>query len=149
MKIPPHSIDAESSVLGACLIDRDAVVAVVEVLRPAYFYEPKHGAIFEAIMDLYQDRQPVDVVSVGEKLKKQKQLSEVGGQAYLTELTNKVPTAGHVEHYAQLVKDQFTKRQLISAAGKMSEDAFDEGKDVREVLDMAESNVFSLAQQHL
>ncbi len=148
-KIPPHSVSAEISVLGACLIDRDAVVAVVELLRPPYFYEPKHGAIFEAIMDLYQDRQPVDVVSVGEKLKLQRKLKDIGGTAYLAELANKVPTAGHVEHYAALVKDQFTKRELISAAGKISEMAFDEGKDVREILDTAESNVFSLAQQHL
>lgn len=148
-KIPPHSLEAEVSVLGACLIDRDAVVSVVEVLRPAYFYEEKHGAIFSAIVEMYQDRKPVDIVSVSEELKRQKQLTEVGGTAYLTELANKVPTAGHVEHYAALVKDQYTKRQLISAAGKISEMAFDEGRDVREILDTAEGNVFSLAQQHL
>ena len=149
IKVPPHSLEAEQSVLGACLLDKDAVVAVVESLRPPHFYEQRHGDIFAAILDLYQDRQPIDVVSVAEKLKKQKQLTTAGGAKYLTELVNRVPTAGHAEHYAQIVKDDYTKRQLISAAAKITEMAFDEGGDVRQILDSAESNVFSLAQQHL
>jgi len=149
IKIPPHSIEAEASVLGACLLDREAVVEVVEKLRPEHFYDPKHGQIFEAIMNLYQARQPVDVVSVSEALKSLKQLTVIGGAKYLTELVNQVPTAGHAEHYAELVRDHYTKRQLISAAAKISEMAFDESGNVRQILDSAESSVFSLAQQHL
>ncbi|MDO8487952.1 MAG: replicative DNA helicase [bacterium] len=148
-KVPPHSPEAEKSVIGACLIDRDAVISVVELLRPEHFYEPKHSQIYTAILDLYQDRQPIDLVSVAEKLKKQKELSSSGGAEYLTQLVNQVPTAGHAEHYAQLVRDNFTKRQLISAAAKITETAFDDGGDVRQILDSAESSVFALAQQHL
>src|SRR3990172_1497601 len=149
VKVPPHSETAEKSVLGALMVDRDAVVAVAEFLRPEHFYNEKHQKIFESALALYQDREPVDVVSVGERLKKIRSLTEVGGTAYLGELVNNVPTAAHAEHYGRLVRDNFTKRQLISAAGKISQMAFDEGREVPEILDEAESSVFSLAQQHL
>ena len=149
VKIPPHSDTAEESILGALLLDRDAVVAVVEFLRPDHFYNQKHGLIFEAIVELYQEREPVDVVSVTEKLKKNKALKDIGGSAYLAELVNKVPTAAHAAHYGHLVKDSYTKRQLIGAAAKISDMAFGDSGDVRQILDTAESTVFSLAQQHL
>ena len=149
LKIPPHSDVAEKSVLGAILLDRDAVVAVVEFLRAEHFYDEKHQKIFQMVVDLYQDREPVDVVTVVEKLKKNKDLKFVGGAEYLTELVNMVPTASHADHYGRLVRDAYTKRQLISAASKISEMAFDDSGDVRQILDSAESSVFSLAQQHL
>ncbi|MCI0531767.1 MAG: replicative DNA helicase, partial [candidate division Zixibacteria bacterium] len=146
-KIPPHSDNAEQSVLGAVLLDRDAVV-VVEFLRPEHFYAEKHQKIFEAILDLYQEREPIDVVSVTERLKKQKVFAKIG-PGYLADLVNMVPTAAHAEHYGHLVKDMYTKRMLISAAGKITEIAFDDSGDVRQILDQAESTVFSLSQQHL
>ncbi len=149
LKVPPHSPETEESVLGSLLLDRDAVVAVVEFLRPEHFYEEKHGQIFSAILELYQEREPVDLVTVAEKLKTAKNLSEIGGREYLAELVNKVPTAAHAESYARVVRDMFTKRQLISAAQKLMEMGFDEGIDTREMLDTAEQKVFSLAQQHL
>jgi len=149
MKVPPHSTEAEQSILGAVLLDRDAVVSVVEFLKPFHFYEDKHQRIFEVIIELYTEREPVDVVTVVEKLKKKKSLTEVGGSGYLTELVNKVPTAAHAEHYGHLVKDMYTKRELIAAAAKISSMAFDDSGDVRQILDSAESSVFSLAQQHL
>ncbi len=148
-KVPPHSTVAEQSILGAVLLDRDAVVAVVEFLQPRHFYDEKHQKIFECIVELYQEREPVDVVTVTEKLKKKKALTDVGGSAYLTELVSRVPTAAHAEHYGHLVKDMFTKRELISAAAQITTMAFDEAGDVRQILDNAESSVFSLAQQHL
>jgi replicative DNA helicase len=140
-KVPPHSEIGEQSVLGACLIDRDAVVAVVEFLRPEHFYQEKHQKIFSAIVGLYQEREPVDVVSVGQKVK--------GEDKYLAQLVSMVPTAAHAEHYAHLVKDSYTKRQLISASAKISGMAFDETGEVKEILDEAEKAVFSLSQQHL
>lgn len=147
-KVPPHSEEAEKSVLGAILMDRDAVVAVVEFLRPEHFYVEKHKSIFEAVMNLYQEREPIDVVSVSERIKKQKDLTLVGA-GYLAELVNGVPTAAHAEHYAHLVKDMYTKRMLIVAASKISDMAFDDAGDVRQILDNAESTVFSLSQQNL
>lgn len=149
LKVPPHSQVAEQSVLGSVLMDRDAVVAVVEFLRPEHFYEEKHQKIFDSVIDLYQEREPIDSVSIAERLKKKKHLVDVGGASYLADLVNMVPTASHAEHYGRLVKDMYTKRQLISAAGKISEMAFDAGGDVRQILDQAESTVFSLSQQHL
>lgn len=149
VKVPPHSIEAEKSVLGALLLDRDAVVALVEFLRPEHFYDEKHQKVFAAIIKLYQEREPVDVVTVTDSLKKSKDLKQVGGTEYLSDLVNLVPTAAHAEHYGRLVRDGYTKRQLISAAARISDMAFDVSGDIRQILDSAESSVFSLAQQHL
>ncbi len=148
LKVPPHSLIAEQTVIGSVLLDRDAVVAVVEFLRPEHFYEEKHSQIFETVIDLYQEREPIDVVSVTERLKKKKMLTNLGA-GYLAELVNMVPTAAHAEHYGRLVRDNYTKRQLISAAAKISDMSFDDAGDVRQILDTAESTVFSLSQQHL
>lgn len=147
--IPPHSDEAEKSVLGACLIDRDAVVAVAEFLRPEHFYDQNNGCIFKAILSLYEERTPVDIVTLAEKLKKQKDLTKIGGSAYLSELVSEIPTAANVAHYGKIIKDCFTKRQLISVAGKISEMAFDESVEALIVLDKAEQEVFSLSQAHL
>lgn len=148
-RIPPHSDEAEKSVLGACLIDKDAVVAVAEFLRPEHFYNEGHGSIFKAILSLYEERSPVDLITISEKLKKQKDLAKVGGAAYLSELASAVPTAANVEHYGRIIKDNFTKRQLINTSGKITELAFDEGVEAAEVLDRAEQDIFALSQAHL
>jgi replicative DNA helicase len=148
-RIPPHSVEAEKAVLGAMLMDRDAVVEVIETVRPEHFYEEKHGLIYEVIMDLYQEREPVDVITVTEKLRKKKKLDEIGGTEYLTDLVNGIPTAAHVAHYASLVKDSYTKRQLISAATNIIELAFDPSGEVKQILDNSEQKVFTLSQQHL
>ncbi len=149
LKVPPNSAVAEQSVLGALLMDRDAVIAVVEFLRPEHFYDEKNKRIYQAIIDLYQEREPVDVVTVNERLKKDKSEEIVGGSTYLASLVEKVPTAAHAEHYAHLIQDAYTKRRLITAASKITDLAFDEAGEVRQILDMAEQSVFSLAQQHL
>ncbi len=149
LKVPPHSEEAEKSVLGACLIDKDAVISVVEFLRPEHFYDENHGRIFEAIISLYEDRAPIDIVTLSEKLKKQKSVKKIGGAAYLSELASSVPTAANIEHYGRIIKDDYTKRMLISAAAKVSEQAFDEATEADEVLDRAEQEVFALSQAHL
>jgi len=148
VRVPPHSLDAEKSVLGSVLIDRDAVVAVVEFLRPEHFYDGRHAAIFEAVIDLYQAREPVDVITVAEKLKKIAPAVSVPAD-YLADLAGNVPTSSHAESYAHLIKDNFTKRELISAAAKISDLAFDDSAEVKQILDSAETQVFSLSQQHL
>lgn len=149
VKVPPHSDEAERSVIGAMLLDKEAVVDVVEFLKAEHFYNEKHGRIFDVMVDLYQERDPIDVVSVAERLKKKKSLTEVGGATYLNELVSNVPTAAHAEHYGKLVRDHYTKRQLISVSAQISSMSFDESGDVRQILDSAEQKVFSLAQQHL
>lgn len=149
VRIPPHSIDAEESVLGAILLDRDAVIAVAEFLNPEDFYDDRHSEIFISALELYEDRVPIDVLTVSERLKKRKVLKMVGGASYLADLANKVPTAAHVEHYGRIVKDAATKRSLMQAASTLLDLSLDEGLAASELLDKAESKVFSITQRHL
>jgi len=149
IKVPPHSEEAEICILGAILIDKDAIIEVAEFLRAEHFYNPNHNTIYQALLDLYEERQPIDIVTLKEKLKSSQMLSKVGGSGYLTELINAVPTAAHIEQYAKIVKDNYIKRELISSAGKIVESSFDEGKKAAEVLDQAEQAVFGLSQKHL
>ena len=148
-KIPPHSEEAEACILGSMLLDKDAIVSVAEFLRPEHFYSSTNGMIYSALLELYADRKPIDIVTLKDKLKKQKVLTEIGGSSYLTSLVNRVPTAAHIEQYGRIVQDQYTKRELISAASKISEAAFDESQEATQVLDKAEQSVFSLSQKHL
>lgn len=148
-RVPPNSIEVEKSILGACLIDKDAVVAVAEFLRPEHFYDEAHGEIFDAVLSLYEERSPIDIVTLTEKLKKKKALKKTGGAAYLSELAAAVPTAANVEHYGRIVKDTYTKRQLISSAATISQASFDEGSEASQLLDLAEQKIFALSQAHL
>lgn len=147
--IPPHSDEAESCVLGSILIDKDAIVTVAEFLRPEHFYKQANGLIYKAILQLYEERKPIDIVTLKGRLKKDKNLTNIGGSAYLTSLVNTVPTAAHVEQYGRMVKDDFTKRELISSASRITEAAFDEGEEATAVLDKAEQLIFALSQKHL
>jgi len=147
--VPPHSREAELSVLGAVLLDKDAVIAVSEFLKPEHFYEPIHADIFEAVLTLYENRSSIDVVTVAEALKKKKKLKIVGGRAYLSSLVAEVPTAAHAEEYGRIVKDLSAKRELISAAARINELAFAEGGETDELLDKAEQEIFTLSQRHI
>ena len=149
IRIPPHSEEAEVCVLGSILIDKDAIVSVAEFLRPEHFYNENNALIFQALLDLYEERKPIDIVTLKDELKKRKILTKVGGSAYLANLVNQVPTAAHVEEYGRIIKDNYTKRELISAAAKITESAFDEGQEATEVLDRAEQAIFALSQKHL
>jgi len=149
IRIPPHSEDAEASVLGALLLDKDAVISVAEFLDGLHFYDDRHKEIYECILNLFEQRIPVDVLTVSETLKKRKSLKKVGGPAYLAELVNRVPTAAHVEHYGKIVRDLATKRSLMIAASKLMELSVDDSLAASELLDKAESEVFSLTQKHL
>jgi len=149
IRIPPHSQEAEESVLGALLLDKDAVIAVAEFLTAEDFYDLKHKEIFQVAIELYEERTPIDILTVSERLKKKKLLKNIGGSSYLSDLANKVPTAAHVEHYGKIVKDAATKRSLLSAATKLVDLSLDEGLGANELLDKAESEVFSLTQRHL
>ncbi len=149
IKVPPHSKDAERSVLGALLLSRDAMLEVADVLQEQMFYEGGHQEIYKAIRSLYEDREPIDVVTVSERLRKAKALKKSGGVGYLAELVSSVPTAAHVGGYARIIKNCFLKRQMISSASELVEMAFDEGVDVGQMLDKAEQNIFGLSQRNL
>src|SRR3989338_6066947 len=149
VKVPPHSDEAEEAVIGSILIDANAISQVAEFLVSEHFYSEANGAIYKAMLELYQNREPIDVLTISQRLKKEKGLSKAGGVTYLTEVVNKVPTSANVEAYANLVKDLATRRSLIAAAGKIAEVSFDEGRTASEALDKAEQEIFSLAQRHL
>lgn len=149
VKVPPHSTEAEISVLGALLLDKNAIVSVAEFLKSDHFYDDKHCWIYEVMIELYEAREPIDVLTVSEKLKRKKKLSDVGGVGYLADLVNRVPTAAHVEHYGRIVKEAATKRALMKAAARLVELSLDDRLGADELLDKAESEVFSLTQQHL
>lgn len=145
-KVPPHDEVVEQSLLGAILIDKDAMVDVAEFLRPQHFYKDANAAIFAAMMKLYETHEPIDVVTVTTQLKKDGKLKEVGGASYLSELLNVVPTSAHAEQYGSIIQDYYTKRQLIGAAAKITELAFKEEGEARSVVDGAEAEIFAISQ---
>lgn len=145
----PSSEEAELCVLGSILIDNDAVLSVSEFLRPEHFYNENYGKIFEAMLSLFEDRMPIDLVTVSEKLKELGLLKKIGGKAFLVRLANEVPTAANVESYGRIIKSLSAKRELISATSRISEKAFDESLPTDQLLDLAEQEIFSLSQKHI
>lgn len=149
LKLPPNSSEAELCVLGSILIDNDAVLNVSDFLRSEHFYNINYGKIYKSMMDLYEDRMPIDIVTVSEKLKESKLFKKIGGKAFLSKLANEVPTAANVESYGKIIKALSAKRELISAASRITEKAFDSTLPADQLLDMAEQEIFSLSQKHL
>lgn len=148
-RIPPQNVEAEQSLLGALLLDRDAIVAIGELLQPDHFYlADQHGAIYSAIISLYDKRKPIDLITVVEQLKQDGAYESAGGTDYLATLVEKVPTAAHAEYYAHIIRDHFTKRRLVGIAAKISDSAFDDTKELQEILDGAEGAIFSISQDH-
>jgi replicative DNA helicase len=148
-RIPPQNLEAERSILGGLLIDKDAMTSVAEFLEPVHFYEDKHAQIFKAMLSLYEKRQPIDLITLTAELKKQELYDSVGGTSYISELASFVPTAANITYYGQMVKEHFTKRELIRVSGKISELSFDDTGDVKNILDQAEQAIFAISQENL
>ncbi len=148
-KIPPQSRDAEASVLGAMLFEEQALVRGIELLHPSYFYEDNHRKIFEAMQALFEKDQPVDLVTISEELKRKKQLEDIGGASYLTQLTSQVPTAAHIEHYARIVKEKALLRSLIHTATQIVQQSFEPESHVMDLVDRAEQMIFDVSQHHI
>ena len=145
-RIPPHSIDAEMSVLGALMLSTDAIHRIADSLRPADFYKPAHSGIYEAMLDLYTRAEPIDVLSVTARLEEKGNLAAVGGAAYLATLVNSVPTASHIAHYGALVRKKKILRDLINASYHIGEMGFDEDTEIDKLLDNAEQKIFQISQ---
>lgn len=148
IKVLPHNDEAEQSVLGAILIDKNAIVPVSEILITEDFYSEINAIIYGAMLSLYEERKPIDLLTLTEKLKKNKDLKKVDS-VYLNQLVEQVPTAANVMTYAQIVKEDSTKRFLISAGTEIVELGFGENSEVKEILDKAESSIFSISQGHM
>ena len=148
-KIPPQNIDAEKSLLGAILIDEDVLSDASEIVKPKDFYDKNHQTIFNGMISLYEKHSPVDMLTLTDELKRKNQLEIIGGSAYLSELTNYVPTAAHADAYANMVAQKAVRRRLIKASSEISEMGYDEEADVQEMLSKAESELFSVSDQSL
>ena len=148
-KIPPQSLDAEMSLLGAVLIDEEVLADISEVVTAKDFYDKRHMTVYAAMMRLYEHHKPVDLLTLSEELKKKDELGEVGGSAYLTELTNYVPTAANARAYAELVQQKAVRRRLIRASAQIGEMGFDEETTTQELLEKAEAELFSVSDQSL
>lgn len=146
-RMPPQNIEAEQSVLGAILIDPDALFVVMETLRPEDFYRPAHQKIFQAMCRLLEEGQPVDLVTVTATLQDKGELEEVGGISYLSELATSVPTAANVHSYAQIVEEKAMLRRLIAAATQIASAGYSGGEDARVILDEAERRILEISQR--
>jgi replicative DNA helicase len=148
-RLPPQSIEAEQSVLGSILIDRDTIIEVADFLKPEDFYRQAHGRIYAVMMDLSERREPVDVVTVAEALERTGDLEAIGGRSYLGTLSNQTPTAVHAAQYARIVERKAVLRNLISAAGKIAGIGYEDPAEVQEAIDRAESELFAVSQKRV
>lgn len=149
IRMPPQNLEAEVSLLGSLMLDQEAIFKVVDVLSTRDFYKPIHREIYEAITDLFTRREPVDILSVTNRLKEKGQLEDMGGSAHLASLVNSVPTASHVAHYAQIVKRKRLLRDLIEASHHIAQLGYKEAEDVEELIDEAEQKIFGIAKDSL
>lgn len=147
LKIPPQNEEAEASVLGAILIDKDAVSTVSQIISANDFYNQINGIIYSAMLSLYEEGKPIDILTLTSQLKKNKIYNKVES-SYLVNLVNSVPTAANVEHYARLIKDISTKRSLIQIGSQIAEMGFSDDQEVGELLNKAESSIFAISQRN-
>lgn len=148
-RIPPQNLEAEQSVLGSLLLDKDGVIKIADILSAEDFYDEKNALIYRCILRLYDERSPIDILTVSAQLRDAQSLDIVGGVSYLTTLVNMVPSAAHVLHYAQIVRKKGTLRRLIGQANDIISLSYDEEGDLETMLDKAEQKLFSVSQKYL
>ncbi len=148
-KLPPQNIEAEKSLLGSLMLDKNAIIKVADFLQPRDFYKQNNQEIYQAIVDLFERGEPVDLLTVSSRLKEKNLLEEIGGNSYLTELINTVPTATHISNYAKIVQRKRILRDLIEASQDINIIGYDEQEDIDVLLDRAEQRIFSIAQKSL
>ncbi len=147
--VPPQNLDAEASLLGAILIDTDALIKIADKIDVGDFYDEKHRYIYEAITQLYDQHSPIDVLTLADKLKANSTLDTVGGTPYLAELSNFVPTTAHVEQYAEIVAQKALRRRLIKASQDITTMGFNETNELQELIENAETRLFEVSQTHI
>lgn len=148
-RLPPQNIEAEQSVLGSLMLDKDAIIKVSDILIPEDFYRGAHQLIFETMLELYNQNEPIDLLSVSNRLEEKGKLKEIGGISYLTELINSVPSAANIIHYAKIVQKKKLHRDLIDAAHTITHLGYQEIEDVENLLDEAEKRIFAVSQRSL
>ncbi|MCL2562387.1 MAG: replicative DNA helicase [Rikenellaceae bacterium] len=148
-QLPPQAVELEEAVLGALMLEKDAVVAVQDVLQAEAFYKETHQIVYRAIADLSMELNPIDLYTVTEKLKQKQQLKAVGGASFLAQLTQKVGSAAHVEFHAKIIAQKYVQRELIRASTEIQRRSYDESMDVTDLIDAAESEIFKVAEGHI
>lgn len=148
-KLPPQNLEAEASVLGSLLLDKDAIIRVADLITPEDFYDARHKVVYATILDLFEKSTSIDILTVGNLLEEKRLLERAGGHAYLSSLVNAVPTAAHVVHYANIVRKKGTLRRLIDSATDITRMAYKEEGEMEDILDTAEQRLFSVSQKHL
>lgn len=148
-RLPPQDIEAEQSVLGSLLIDKDAIVKIADIITAEDFYRKSHEMIFITMIELYQKNEPIDLLTLSSRLKEKKEFKEIGSMSYLTTLMNSVPSASNIVHYAKIVNQKKVLRNLIAASNEIASLAWSEDKNVDELLDEAEKSIFGVSQTSL
>lgn len=148
-RVPPQNVEAEVSVLGSLMLDKEAFDKVADLLKPECFYKDQHRVIYEAMLDLFEKHEPIDILSTSNRLKDRGQLEQAGSMSYLTSLVNGVPTASNIVHYAEIVHRKYVLRGIISASQEISQLGYQESDDVALLLDEAERKIFSLSHGSL
>lgn len=148
-KVQPQAVPLEEAVLGALMLDKEALTIVIDILRAESFYQESHQLIYRAMLRLFERSQPIDLLTVMEELKKSGDLEIVGGPAYLAELTNRVASAANIEYHSRLIAQKYIQRELITVSTKIIRDAYEDTTDVFQLLDDAEQGLFSIAQQNM
>lgn len=148
-KIPPQALDLEEAVLGAIMLEKDAILSVLDILEAHSFYKEAHQAIFEIAQALSMEEKPIDLLTVTEALRKADKLEAVGGAVYISQLTSRVGSAAHLEYHARIVAQKYIQRELIRVSSDIQERAFDEGTDVDDLLDFSERELLNIAEGHI
>lgn len=149
LRVPPQNIEAERSVLGALMLDKDSIIKVANLVRKGDFYKDDHNIIYEAMVELYEQREPIDLLSLSNRLEEKGQLEKAGGSSYLTSLVNSVPSSSNITHYAKVVQKKSTLRKLINTASEIVELGYKESEDVEKILDEAEQKLFGVSQKYI
>ncbi len=148
-KLPPQNIEAEQSLLGALLIDKDAIIKIADIITSDDFYQNAHGIIYKTILELFEKKEAIDILSLTSRLEELGQLDLIGGRSYLVTLTNQTPSAAHIVSYAQIIQKKATLRRLINAANNILELGYQEEREVDEILDKSEQSIFAVSQKYL
>ncbi len=148
-RLPPQNIEAEQSVLGSLMLDKEAIIQIADILKSDDFYRGIHSNIYQVMLELFEKNEPIDLLSLTNRLEEKKQLEEIGGVSYLTSLVNSVPTAAHVAHYAKIVKHKKVLRDLIETSSQITQLSYQEPEDVENLVDTAEQKIFSISQQSI
>lgn len=148
-KIPPQAVDLEEAVLGALMLEKDAINDIIDILSPDSFYKPEHGKIYSVIREMFNEGHAIDILTVTQSLKKKGELEQIGGPFFISQLTNRVASAANVEQHARIISQKFIQRKLIEYASDTITNAFDETKDVFDLLDKAEQGLFTISENNI